>query len=526
MARILTLLFIFLTAGALKGEELLWPLPDHTYLTGGYADSRYDHFHGGVDIRTGGEHLAVLAPADGKIERLAVTPSGYGKVVYFRMKNDTTAVFGHLDGFAPRLESIVRDSQLVAGTYRVDLIYEQRSDDLEFKRGETLAYTGETGRGAPHLHFELRKEAVQIDPLAAYPREDTQPPVITELRYIELQDLNLRSIGTKLSLVKDSDGNYSTSAVRSNEPVAFLISCYDPGPWNRHAVPSAIRVIVDSDTVYETFPTEIDLLGPKDIYAKLVWKQLVERDHDVRRLFTFPEIPIGKFPTKGWITEVWDEQAEIEVEDRAGNKTSVQLKLSVDTSDRISGFYLEKGINSISQFSLTGNEEVVSWATLEMVSEHEVNVGDPLDGFSDRLVLTYSLLSDEDPEGLYWYKKSSKGRSALWTVPNEPDSIMSCHLQRGGTFGLAKDTTPPRLLLSRNGRGFKFDLRDAETGIDDSTVRCTIDGITAIPEYEYEENGGAIWTRNTLAAGEHTIVFTAANRAGVAKEWTVSMTLP
>lgn len=506
--------------GMVQGEELLWPLPDHTYLTGGFADSRYDHFHGGVDIRTGGEHLAVLAPLDGRIERLAVTPSGYGKVVYFRMSNDTTAVFGHLDHFSPRLEAIVRDSQLVAGTYRVDLIYEEPFPELEFKQGETLAYTGQTGRGAPHLHYELRTEAVQIDPLASYMRSDKKPPVITELQYLRKADFNLQANGRTLQLTKQGVGRYSANPIQSEEPIAFLVSCYDPGPWNRQAVPSRIRVIVDDEVIYETHPTEIDLLGPKDIYADLVWSDVSQRDRDVRRLFSWPVET-----ESGWISDCNNLPCIIEVIDRSGNKSEVKLTVSAGTG---SGLGRETVMHEIrdGRFVLTGDAVSCSFTELSVTGELEAKVGDPLDGFFDRLKLTCVLPPNEDRTGLYWYKRSSKGRSALWTVPNEPDSIMSCYMQRGGTFGLARDTTPPKLLLTRNGRGFKFDLRDPETGIDDSTVRCTIDGITAIAEYEYEENGGAMWTQTPLGAGEHAIFFTAANRAGIVKEWTVSMPSP
>ena len=526
MARILILLIlIVLSASRLFAEELLWPIANYQHLTGGYADSRFDHFHGGVDVRTGGKHLEVRAPLDGRIERIAISPSGYGKVVYFRMKNDTTVVFGHLDRFAPRLESIVRDSQLVAGTYRVNLIYEESSDALEFKRGETLAYTGQTGRGAPHLHFEMRREAVQVDPLTAYTKSDRQYPVVTELRFITPSQFDLRSNGTKLALHREREGEYRTDSIQSDEPVAFLISCYDPGPWNRHSVPSAIRVIAELDTIYEVLPTEIDLLGPKSIYAELVWTDIVKRDRDVRRLFIPPSASKQLHTETGWFEQADETPLVIEISDRSGNTSKITMNATVaglhdDSED------LRNRVHDVGHFRLTGNERALSWAYLESAGSREVRVGDPLDGHFDRLTLTYTLSPDEDAEGLYWYKQSSKGKRALWTVPGEADSIMSCYLMRGGAYGIAVDKTPPRLLISRSGRGFSFDLRDSETGVDDSSVRCTIDGKTAIAEYEYEENGGNIWTQDVLSAGEHSIHFTAANKAGIVKEWDVTMTLP
>ena len=102
---------------------------------------------------------------------------------------------------------------------------------------------------------------------------------------------------------------------------------------------------------------------------------------------------------------------------------------------------------------------------------------------------------------------------------------MSCYVLRGGTYGIAEDATPPKLLLSGRGGKLTFTLTDDESSIDDSSVRCKVDGEVAIPEYEYEEDGGSIWTRSKLRAGEHRVEFEAANRAGLTKSWDVKVTV-
>jgi hypothetical protein len=506
--------------------DLLWPLPDHKYLTGGHADSRINHFHGGVDIRTSGEHLPVIAPYDGRIERLAVTPAGYGKVVYFRLANDTTVVFGHLDRFCSRLNAIVEDSQFVAGTYGVDLIFESESPELQFKRGEVLAYTGQTGRGAPHLHFEMRYEAVQIDPLLSFDKNDSAPPVITDLRYVNQSEYNLQSTGRKIELQKKSNGRYSANAIISNGPAAFLISCYDSGIWNRNAVPSEIRVFAGEDLIYQSNATQIDLLGPKDIYAHLVWAELSRSDRDLRRLFDPTNRVSLASPVSGWISEADHLPVRIEVADRSGNLSTINLNITVNQTV-FNASNVNTGEYSADQFSLSGDVASLSWVTLDQVNDHEVSIGESLDGFYDQLMLTYQIPEGENKTGLYWYQRSGKGgRSARWSIPDESESSMSCYILRGGTFGIGRDDTPPKLLLTPGSGGFKFDLRDPETGIDDSTIRCTIDGSTAIAEYEYEENGGAIHTRDPLKSGSHQIHFEAANRAGVVKVWDLTMKLP
>jgi hypothetical protein len=64
------------------------------------------------------------------------------------------AVYGHLSRYAPVLESMVEKEQDLRGTYQIEIFCEPRA--FIFARGDTLAFSGETGSGPPHLHFELR----------------------------------------------------------------------------------------------------------------------------------------------------------------------------------------------------------------------------------------------------------------------------------------------------------------------------------------------------------------------------------
>jgi hypothetical protein len=90
---------------------------------------------------------------------------------------------------------------------------------------------------------------------------------------------------------------------------------------------------------------------------------------------------------------------------------------------------------------------------------------------------------------------------------------------------VAEDHDPPRLLVS-GGRGkLTFELTDLESGVDDGSVRCTVDGRVAVPEFEYEERGGPIWTDQPLSKGSHDVVFRAADRAGNERSWNVTVTV-
>jgi hypothetical protein len=72
----------------------------------------------------------------------------------------------------------------------------------------------------------------------------------------------------------------------------------------------------------------------------------------------------------------------------------------------------------------------------------------------------------------------------------------------------------------------RFKVRDALSYIDDSSIRCTVDGSTAIAEYEYESNGGAIWTQIPLARGAHQVEMSAGDRAGNVGRWASTVRIP
>jgi len=530
MARLLILLAIAF-AGLWGGEQslaadLLWPLSDPRTLTGGYADSRPDHFHVGVDLRTFGKALPVVAPTDGWIERFAVSPSGYGRTLYFRLADGKTAVFAHLSRFEPRLERMLRDSQLAVGTYRVDCLFEDSVQSCGFRAGETLAYTGSSGIGAPHLHFEIRDGAVQLDPLSFFEPRDATPPVITALSWTTLTGVSPLSTGIPLPLERESAARWDAGSIISEDAISLFIQAYDPGPWGRHAVPTAIRVKRGDRIEYEVECARIDLLGARDIYARLVW--LARRDHnrDVRRLFDFPH-PNSEIASAGWLTDANEEIVTIEVEDRAGNVASAMLNITAGAWTHPEFTFASSSL-AAGRFTIeTDDDAMAAWAECEALSAREIRIGESGFAFGDRHVLTYSFADGESLPGLYFYeRKNGGGRRGLWRAAElDSSSSMSCRILRGGIYGVAEDSDPPRLLISgRTGR-ITFQLTDTQSGIDDSSIRCTVNGRTAIAEYEYEEDGGEIWTPHALAKGDHDVEFTAADRAGNERSWSVTVTV-
>ena len=155
-------LFFFLFISLLGQAQLQnWvvapPVNPVTTLSGSFAELRRNHFHGGLDFRTGGaENKPVYAISDGYVSRITISARSYGKLVYITHPNGYTTLYAHLNGFVPELDSIVKAKQYEKRSFEIDLILSPT--DYPVKKGEQFAISGNTGSsGGPHLHFEVRK---------------------------------------------------------------------------------------------------------------------------------------------------------------------------------------------------------------------------------------------------------------------------------------------------------------------------------------------------------------------------------
>jgi len=137
-------------------------------------------FHAGIDFSTHKQiDLPVYAPTDGVVYRVKASYYGYGKALYLMSKDSLIFVFAHLDRFNPSIERYVYRLQKAHRRYYLDIY-----PDTEFiiKKGDLIGYTGESGAGGPHLHFEIRKtEFNPINPYFLYEFVDTIPPCISEI---------------------------------------------------------------------------------------------------------------------------------------------------------------------------------------------------------------------------------------------------------------------------------------------------------------------------------------------------------
>lgn len=197
MKHLITVFFTFyfllftLTAQELPQGCFRNPLDSPIGLSATFAEFRANHFHGGLDMRTGGAiGKPVYAAADGYVAKVSISPWGGGKILYIKHPNGYTTVYMHLDSYAGAIGKAVLKEQYAKQSYSITKLFEP--DELPVKQGQVVAYSGNSGgSGGPHLHFEVRSGGLEdlhthatiYNPLRfGIPYTDNIKPVIRGLR--------------------------------------------------------------------------------------------------------------------------------------------------------------------------------------------------------------------------------------------------------------------------------------------------------------------------------------------------------
>ncbi len=213
-------------------QDYLWPTDASHYLTSSFAEYRPGHFHAGIDIKTWSKiGYQVFAIRDGYLVRIGVSPYGYGKVIYQKLDSGEIAVYAHLDRFNDELQNYIKQEQRKKGAYRINNYLERYQ--FPIKKGDLIGYTGASGIGSPHLHFEIRDANNNpINPfLLGYRVEDTIPPKVTAISITPLDCYSRVNADVTPFIEKPTmmnDGNYKLSSkpiVSGN--IGFAIDCFD-----------------------------------------------------------------------------------------------------------------------------------------------------------------------------------------------------------------------------------------------------------------------------------------------------------
>ena len=181
-------------------KQYAWPLTIRNGISSTFQEFRSNHFHAGIDLRTFQRTgFPVLAVADGVIEKISVSYRGYGRSLTLRHADGNHSLYGHLEKFRDDIEAqVVKAQQKRREKYFGALVL---AKPLAVRRGEVIAFSGESGSGFPHLHLEIRDRLGRaLNPLALI--RDLSPDGHEPL----LKGILLRSRGR--ALINDDCGEF------------------------------------------------------------------------------------------------------------------------------------------------------------------------------------------------------------------------------------------------------------------------------------------------------------------------------
>ncbi len=272
-AAIPILVFSSLSAAPPVSPGYLWPMAREPVLTSSFGEYRSGHIHSGIDLSTGGRAgEPVRAVAAGRVVRLSVSPWGYGRAIYLQLDDGRIAVYAHLERFCAALDRIVYSEQKRSGRYRINLLLDENplyaKKPIRFARGDILGYSGESGAGFPHLHFEIRDRVHQypLNPLRyGFPVSDSRPPMIGDILIRPIDPSSTVNAADQVATWRSARSAAGTSALADTPwvsgTIGLAIDGSDQADLNYSLADYARALWINDSLVfrahYDTLPYEI-----------------------------------------------------------------------------------------------------------------------------------------------------------------------------------------------------------------------------------------------------------------------------
>jgi hypothetical protein len=268
----------------------LWPTDASHHLTSTFAETRTGHFHAALDIKTWGRRgYEIYATRDGVLQRMAIKPNGYGKVLYLKHEDGSFSIYAHLMKFNDQLQQLA-DSMRTANNYRPHFDKVLEDQDIRIQQGDVIAYSGASGIGPPHLHFELRTpEQDPYNPLLTnLTVQDDIPPQITGLSVEPLSSQSFvegkNSFHTQNP--RSHNDKYHFSTVTTSGPVGVGIDVFDQsnGVHNSYGV-YELSMSVDEQPRFYARVDSFSYQETNQIWIDRVYPLLRQYGQTYQRLF-------------------------------------------------------------------------------------------------------------------------------------------------------------------------------------------------------------------------------------------------
>ena len=495
------------------------PLDVTLVLAGTFGELRTNHFHSGLDIKTQQrEGLNVYAAADGYVSRIKISEFGYGKAIYITHPNGYTTVYGHLQSFAPKLETYIKACQYQKETYEIEVF--PTADELKVSQGEIIAYSGNTGgSGGPHLHFEIRdKEERPMNPmLFGIDIQDSKVPTVSDV-YAYTKDENSHvndQFGrVELRLIPLKTGDYTVEGITAFGEIGFGIVSYDQLDLaSNHNGLNSIETFFNGNKKFQMDFNRFSFDESRHINRFLDYELHKTKKTDIQKLFVQKGNTLSMYSDlddEGYIT-VEDSTSsvyKIRVKDYKGNEAWVSIPVTgkktdakpetLDTKDQIY-IFADQPTN------LNDKNATVYFPSNSFYEDTFINFrvnSDTIFLHKDIIPLQKNVTlqfdisnyKDSEKDKLYIAELLGYKKIPSYLTTKRKENILTASSNALGTYALTLDIAAPKIVpinfqdgkwLSKY-RYLKLKITDDLSGI--GNYRATINGKWILMEYEYKDN--------------------------------------
>lgn len=522
-------------------------------LAGSFGEIRGNHFHSGIDFRTNQrEGYPIYAVADGYVSRLRVQNSGFGQALYINHPNGFTSVYGHVQRFAPKIATIVKNLEYEKKSFEIDEFPDQML--IPVRKGEVIAWSGNRGSsGGPHLHFEIRDSKTEetINPqFFGIDIPDNIPPVIYSLYAYKLNGKPFTENTSKQAIaITGSNGSYRAAPVSLTGEIGFGVVTTDRhnGLSGLNGVYS-IQLELDGKMIYTSALERFAFEDSKAINSHIDYPTFLNTKRSIQKSFVEPGNPLSIYSNlvnsgKINFTDGEIHQLKYIITDSKGNASTLSFAVhsgasALPVTNIPAGIVF--GYNKVNEFSNDEIKLVFPMGTLyndlnftyKKTSKPAGNAWSNVHQIHNRYTPLHtgfelSIKADNLPEELREKalivntNGSSQGGSFV-------NGVVKANPRNFGSFYIAVDTIAPRIIPTNISEGknmaglskILFKISDNLSGL--KNFSGYVDGKWVLMEFDAKT--ATLWHSldERTAAGKHNLELVVSDVKDNVKRYSVS----
>ena len=531
--------------------ELLWPIDRPRQITGTFCESRGTRFHYGIDISCAGKKgFPIYAVDDGHVSTVIYEKWGIGYAVFVTHRNGLKSFYGHMDRFAP---DVLRNTRVTAyeknildrKDFRVDL----GEKDLAVTRGMILGYSGDSGIGKEHFHFELRNgDNVNLNPLKyGISVPDVSPPVFSEVRMAPLDGYAAVDGGIdEVSYNVQADNNkgpyrLSGGAVpRIAGRVGVKVVVYDRAGYTSRVAPYKIELHVNNAKTYEIV---FDTSSRADARRMGLVYDYNETSGSRYTYYLYSRISGGGLLDTANISG--NIPITIVAYDASGNTSVLSMQIRAERPLDTPAYVLTPNLKVGRKLRLNSSDSacMVEFDTRAALYDESITLAQyapfpsPMQGLSvvsnvydvapsNLCTMTPANISiacnenSREKVGMYSLDRKSNTFFFVGNMYNARKKAFNARVFKMGGFFLLKDEIPPVIhskaaVKARRGNGIKIKVSDIGHGLDLDAVTLRVDGVDVVWYYDFDYGYIEILPHNAIwQKGRHAITLQVVDLAG------------